>query len=321
VKAAVIGAGIAGAVLAQRLRAAGHDVTIFEKSRGAGGRMATRRAENCAFDHGTPWFAAESAAFHDFLAPLQARGAVASWSARFVDLTADGAPHHARDAERYVATPAMNALPKAIVDVDNLCTGVAVGPIRAPCQLHDSSGDEFARCDWIISTAPGPQTAELFADVAPMSLAPDHMSGGFTAMFGFTDRHDPGWDAAEVDDTVIASIIVNSAKPGRTNGGAAFVVHAQTEWAEARINEEPTAIRPQLAAAFTRLTGIDAGVAEYSTAHRWRYAHARAGVDGGFVIAPEAGLAACGDWCIGGGVEAAFTSATMLADRLLQSAG
>lgn len=320
-KTAIVGAGLAGGVLAQRLSAASHEVTIFEKSRGAGGRMATRRIEGFAFDHGTPWFMAESPAFRDFLAPQIAGGAVAEWPGRFVRLEAGGIMSPDRGEARYVATPEMNALPKAIVDADKARTGVEVAPIRDPHLLHDSEGAAIGRFDWIISTAPGPQTAALFADVAPLSLAPDHMSGGFTAMFGFTDRHDPGWDAAEVDDPVIASIIVNSAKPGRTDGGTAFVVHAQTEWAKARINQEPTAIRPQLAAAFTGLTGIDAGVAEYSTAHRWRYAHANSGVDGGFVLAPEVGLAACGDWCGGGGVEAAFTSATMLADKLLQSAG
>ncbi|MFO7899797.1 MAG: FAD-dependent oxidoreductase, partial [Planctomycetota bacterium] len=92
--------------------------------------------------------------------------------------------------------------------------------------------------------------------------------------------------------------------------------HARSDWSEPRIDEAPEAVQPLLLDAFTRMTGIDAGAAAYTATHRWRYAHAHAGVAGGCVFAPEVGLAACGDWCIGGGVEAAFQSAITLADRL-----
>ncbi len=316
-KVAIIGAGLSGAVLARKLHGAGHDVSIFEKSRGAGGRMATRRANGFAFDHGAPWFTVLSTEFRDFLAPHFASGKVAEWLGRFVHLAADGNQEPLDSEPRCVASPAMNALAKALVAGAALHTGVHVAPLREPHLLHDSEGNALGRFDWIISTAPGPQAIELFADIAPLTLAPGHMSAGFTAMFGFTGDVAPGWDAALIDDDVIASIIVNSAKPGRNDGGTAFVAHAQTAWAEERINEEPTAIRPQLALAFTRLTGIDAGLAEYSTAHRWRYAHANAGFADGFAICPEAGLASCGDWCGGGGVEAAFASANALAEELL----
>jgi renalase len=53
---AIIGAGIAGLACAQRLQDGGCSVTLFDKGRGAGGRMATRRVTTpfgeIAFDHG-----------------------------------------------------------------------------------------------------------------------------------------------------------------------------------------------------------------------------------------------------------------------------
>lgn len=48
----IIGAGITGLVLAQKLKAKGLSPLILEKSRGVGGRMATRRIEGMGFDHG-----------------------------------------------------------------------------------------------------------------------------------------------------------------------------------------------------------------------------------------------------------------------------
>ena len=43
---AIIGVGMAGVTCARTLRQAGHNVTLFEKSRGLGGRMSTRASGN-----------------------------------------------------------------------------------------------------------------------------------------------------------------------------------------------------------------------------------------------------------------------------------
>ncbi|PSB68094.1 hypothetical protein C7B61_02725, partial [filamentous cyanobacterium CCP1] len=48
----VVGAGIAGLICAQRLRQMGHRVIVVEKSRGLGGRLATRRLSSGHADHG-----------------------------------------------------------------------------------------------------------------------------------------------------------------------------------------------------------------------------------------------------------------------------
>ena len=55
---AIIGAGLTGLLISQRLNSAGIITTIFDKSRGVSGRIATRRVEieghTLRFDHGTP---------------------------------------------------------------------------------------------------------------------------------------------------------------------------------------------------------------------------------------------------------------------------
>ena len=66
---AVIGSGMAGLTLAKQLGAHA-DVTIFEKSRGLGGRMATRYANDFVFDHGAQFFVAKTPMFRQFLSPL-----------------------------------------------------------------------------------------------------------------------------------------------------------------------------------------------------------------------------------------------------------
>ena len=53
---AIIGVGMAGVTCARTLRQAGHHVTLFEKSRGLGGRMSTRASAFGGFDHGAQYF-------------------------------------------------------------------------------------------------------------------------------------------------------------------------------------------------------------------------------------------------------------------------
>jgi renalase len=48
----VVGAGLTGLLLAKKLKEKGHSPLIIEKSRGVGGRIATRRIEDLGFDHG-----------------------------------------------------------------------------------------------------------------------------------------------------------------------------------------------------------------------------------------------------------------------------
>ena len=55
---AIIGAGVAGLTCAQQLHQAGYKVVVLEKSRGVGGRMATRRIEETYVDHGVRYLGA-----------------------------------------------------------------------------------------------------------------------------------------------------------------------------------------------------------------------------------------------------------------------
>jgi predicted NAD/FAD-dependent oxidoreductase len=59
----VIGAGLTGLLLAQKLSDSGKDCLILEKSKGFGGRIATRRINEKGLDHGAAYFSSNS----DFL--------------------------------------------------------------------------------------------------------------------------------------------------------------------------------------------------------------------------------------------------------------
>ena len=74
---AIIGTGIAGLSAAQALTAAGHEVHLFDKSRGSGGRMSSKRSDAGSLDMGAQYFTARDRRFATAVKQWQAQGHVA----------------------------------------------------------------------------------------------------------------------------------------------------------------------------------------------------------------------------------------------------
>ena len=77
-KIAIIGAGIAGLTVAREL-ASQHDIVLFDKARGPGGRLASRRRPDTTIDHGTIGFSADDRNFVYQLEQWQQAGVLSSW--------------------------------------------------------------------------------------------------------------------------------------------------------------------------------------------------------------------------------------------------
>tara|TARA_B100000989_G_scaffold294916_1_gene274901 strand:- start:21 stop:1025 length:1005 start_codon:yes stop_codon:yes gene_type:complete len=326
---AIIGAGLSGLVLAEKLQKAGFEASVFDKARGVGGRMATRYADPYYFDHGAQFLTARSGAFKQFLQPLVEQNVLAAWEPNVVTMQADGTTAETQwDQPHYVATPHMNMLCK------RLMSGLAV-ELRAEVskvtrdeedgtwQLWSAEeliADEF---DWVISTAPAPQTAKLFPeDFAGQALVQSAaLQGCFTLMLGMHAKPTLcAWDVAEVQDSPVAWMAWNDSKPGRDDSPS-LVVHSANDWAEARLDSDQKAVEDELWQAVTQLTGIQPSDVQHNAMHRWRYAKVAKPAGAPFVLDTKAQIGACGDWCIDGKVEAAFESASALADAIIQAAG
>jgi len=80
---AILGAGIAGLAAAGELLRAGRRVVLLEKSRGVGGRMATRRIDAAVFDHGAQFFTVRGRAFGTLVAAAASAGVVRTWCTGF----------------------------------------------------------------------------------------------------------------------------------------------------------------------------------------------------------------------------------------------
>lgn len=319
-KIAIIGAGLTGLYLAQRLRGAA-SVTVFEKSRGLGGRMSTRRAEGYQFDHGAQFFSARSADFAAFLRPYLEDGTVKPWSPRLVHLSDDGETPQ-WTAPRYVAVPGMTALAKAMAQDIEVQRALQINKITRQDTgryLTCTDGQDHGPYDWVISTAPALQTARLMPQefTGHQALDQARMQGCYSLMLGFKASLQLPWDAAKIGNDPLAWIAVDSSKPGRTNAQS-VVAQTSNTWAEANLERDQQDVRTELVSAFAHATGHEADQADYISLHRWRYASVATPASAPFLIDPAHGLAAAGDWCGAGKIEAAFDSASALSETLGQ---
>ena len=164
-KIAVVGAGLSGLVVAEKLQSVG-TVEVFDKSRGAGGRMSTRYAGDYEFDHGAQYFTARSDAFRAFLQPLIDDGTVREWPATIAEYEAgslvSATSEHATPL--WVGAPRMNSIGKALarrVSV-SLDTPIASATRDSAGWSLRSAGDEtFGPYELLIYATPAPQTLAL----------------------------------------------------------------------------------------------------------------------------------------------------------------
>ena len=145
-RVAVVGAGLAGLAAARELTAGGHEVVVFEKSRGMGGRVAARRLGGTVLDHGSRVVAAP--------ADSALRALVDSLA---IDDRVDRG-----DGIAFAA--GATRLPKRMAEGLDVRLGVRLAALRGAgpaLELGDEQGNTHGTADAVIVTAPAPQAADL----------------------------------------------------------------------------------------------------------------------------------------------------------------
>lgn len=319
---AIIGAGWSGLSAAAALVDAGVDTVVVEKSRKAGGRSATRiGGDGVSWDHGAQYFTAREPEFAAVVQTWMAAGLVAEWSPRLEAFGEREAVTGRESATRYVGVPGMNTVP------DRLATGldcrwrwVVERLIHDDRHwiLQDIRGRRL-QAGRLVITAPLPQARALLVTAGleqALAMADSVVMQPCWAVLASTaGRHDPGWDAAFVNDGPLAWVAADGSKPGRT--GHTWVLHATAEWSHANLESDPEAVSAQLVEAVRALPGMADFEPVGVTGHRWRFARASSPLVLGCIHEPDIRLAVAGDWLGGDRVEGAWRSGRAAARALL----
>jgi predicted NAD/FAD-dependent oxidoreductase len=309
---AIVGAGIAGLSCADILAKEGWRVTLFDKGRKAGGRMASRRVETphgeASFDFGAQYFTVR----HDGFAAEVARWAEAGLAVRW--------PHAGADA--WIGVPAMNVVVREMaarheVRFSHHVSGLAREGTHWRLLGEGMPTDHF---DAAVLALPAEQAAPILTlhdfELARTALFA-RSQPCWTGMFAFDSPLPHGEDILR-NHGILAWAARDSAKPGR-GGPESWVVQATPQWSTAHLERSPEEIAPLLLTALHDATGAHAHLPLAHSAHRWRYALS-AGTGLGCLWNEKQRIGACGDWLLGPRVECAWISGRMLGERILGAA-
>jgi hypothetical protein len=301
-------------------------VTIFEKSRGVGGRMATRHTEAFgSFDHGAPCFSACDERFRRYLRAWEAQGLVGRWPTapqQSVRLAAGQTKPVDNWQDSFVAMPQMNSICKHLSSGLAIQKQVRVQRVRTEgpeFKLADENGSDLGTFDFVICTAPAEQTAELLAPFPEIARSANEvrMKLNWVAMVSLAQPLVVTWQLAEIEESWLELAVRNQTKPGRKVAGEQLVLHAGSDWTSAHWDSSPEEVGSAMFAEFARVLGRELPTADQLIAHRWKYATTIQPSEQRCLSACEDRVLACGDWTGGVGVEGAFLSGAAAAGRVL----
>ena len=320
----IVGAGISGLLAARELDEAGWHVTVLDKGRGVGGRMATRRMGSAGFDHGAQFFTVRDDRFGCLVNGWLSAGAAAEWSRGFADAEGNANPD---GHPRYRGSEGMTSIPKHLAGGLDVRTGE-----RAVRVDRDGDGWTLA-CESGLSASGG---ALLLTAPVPQSLALAE-SGNY----GLPEDARGQLENISYDPCLAVMALLDGASPVPEPGGVqikdepldwigdnatkgisdrpALTIHAGPQWSREHYGEgEADVTRALLRLAGERL-GADLAATVVETAlARWRYSWVTSSHEEPCLVASDdPPLVFCGDGFGRPKVEGAALSGLAAADRML----
>lgn len=310
----IIGAGMAGLSAAHELIGQGWNVTILDKGRGVGGRMATRRIANSRADHGAQYFSVRTPEFRQLIQRLEAAGVAKAW-----DLSEAGVEH-----PRYLGTLGMSTIPKYLaqgLNIELQQRAMLIESGATGCRVTTESGGTF-QADALILTIPSPQALTLLSDshitlpefdrIALENIIYQPCLAVIALLNQSSRIPSPGLQILKKNG--IEKVIDNQQK-GIAPEQPTVTIHATADFSTENLEGDLREAGQQLLDQLTEWIPAES-VVEYQV-HRWRYSLAEVRHPEGYLRVPAPfPLLLGGDGFGLGNVEGAFQSGFQMAQAL-----
>jgi len=321
----IVGGGIAGLSAARALQDQGLAPVVFDKARGPGGRLSSRRSELGDLDLGAQYATARAPEFRASVFGWLRAGVARRWSVTPAVRPPPRKRFQRRGPARYVGIPRMNAIARHLAADLDLRTATAVTSVANTADgvaVRDAEGAPIGCFDHVIVTAPAPQA---------LAMAPPADADTAAAIEGV--RFAPCWavafeipgadglpDACFVNDGPIQWLTRHGARPERPEGEVTWIVHANAAWSREWLEASGEAVAEAL---YARLREQWADLPQSparTVAHRWRYARVENPMERGSLTDSQ-GISYAGDWVADGRLEGAWLSGRRAAQRLIELGG
>ncbi|MEM7760250.1 MAG: FAD-dependent oxidoreductase [Cyanobacteria bacterium P01_A01_bin.40] len=316
----VIGGGITGLITATVLQRQGLKVTVLDKGRGIGGRLATRRIVNeedteGVFDYGTQYFSVKQPQFQVWVDEWLEQGVVQEWCQGFGE--PDGKPRYCgvngtRDIAKYLAR-----------DLD-IHTSTRV--VKVSYDAHwrvETAEKHYYQGDMLVMTPPVPQSLNLL-DASQIQLPVEIRKSleqidyhSCLAVLALLEKPSqippPGGVALEHESLVWLG---DNHQKGISPRGYAVTIHANPDFSNAHWERDDSEIAEYLfdqASSYLGSTVVDFQV------HRWRYSLPQTFYPEPCLKLPQLSLVMAGDAFVAPKIEGAVTSGMAAGEFIVNS--
>ncbi len=309
----VVGGGMTGLIAATLLQRQGLQVTILDKGRGIGGRLATRRVKYTedadsplgVFDYGTQYFSVKDPQFQPWVDDWLDRGIIKEWCRGFKQ--SDGKP-------RYCGVEGTRGIAKYLARDLNVHTSTKVTKLHYGKQWSVmTEGDRTYSANILILTPPVPQSLALLADSA-IALPPDIQTAlkqvsyhPCIAVLALLDRPSkiaaPGGIALDNNESLVW--LGDNYQKGISPHGYGVTLHATPNYSDRYWDADNEQIAQQLFAAAA--PWLNSEVIKYQV-HRWRYSLPKTFYDLPCLSLSELSLIMAGDGFVAPKIEGAVLS-------------
>lgn len=296
-KIAIIGAGLSGCNLYNNLKEKYENITIFEKSRGVGGRLSTKYIEDKFIDHGT-----------SSLIPI-----TDDLKLFCLDLVKNGVLKAKYD--EFIPKNGINSICKFLIDEKDLVKNTKI--IKAQnfdnkWILQDENHKIYEDFDLLFISIPAPQILELDIEL-PNDFKQKVANIKYDSVFSvilYSNKNIKLDQNRFYENPDIENIIDNSKKYGFKDFSS-YIIHSSREFANC-VNHKS---KEDIYEIF--LENLDEELQEELNKfeiipHLWKYAFAKSSLDMPYFLNNEKNLGICGDYFNYNNLEATLLSSELL---------
>lgn len=331
---AVIGAGLSGLLCARRLQEAGYRVIVLEKSRGLGGRVATRRIADAPISHGLPFIEAQGQLSRELICRLEKQNVLQVWSGRAGVMDEYGIISPLTDTVRHVSQTGLTTVAKVLaegLEIWKQQQVKAIAPFsQAQWELRLGNSTETLYAKVIVIAIPAPQALTLLHPLQSLGLPANviaqieqvRFSPCLAAIAEVTSPNyiknssalSSSWDLLMLPHHPNLKLI-NQVKPQRSDtnrhiGRHIWMIHSSPDFAARYLDVIDLSLAGrQLVQQALQIEQLQSSEFYLLHNHRWRYATCLNPLPEAFIssITPHP-LVICGDWCGGKTIESALKS-------------
>jgi predicted NAD/FAD-dependent oxidoreductase len=343
---AIIGAGIAGLTCAKALQKAGYTVVILEKSRGVGGRVATRRIDNYRMDHGARYLEPIGDNVENLIQIMQQQNSLNLWTKTLYEYQENQLKPASNQSPKYIAAGGMNAVGQFLATgletwfnrrvIDLNITSNKTWHLSLE-QTHRSAKDKPLEVEakLVVFAIPAPQALTLLESLESQlsssfvqSIRSVEYDACITVMAGYSDEYKSAFLNREIDwkavifpeDNILDWVGLDSSKRNDSQSPT-VVIQSTANFAKTYLDTvdlEPIG-NSLIQTAATHLMP-ELNHPEWIKIHRWRYAFCRQSLPEFYLQTTiPLPLVCIGDWCGGEQIDGALASGKAAINWIKQS--